>query len=345
MGPRGELNVVTARGTGASGLATRAARWAMVFVWTTGIARGLLEGVFSPPTVLVIAAHAAVLAGVFLLTAPSDRPLGRGRAAAVTAVALAATVVAVVTTTHAADVWLLDFSTYLLALMLARGNPAFGLAGGAGQVLFVVGWGTATAQPPSGIVAMLAIPMLSFVLGVVWRVVLRWIVARERAHRSEQARAERQAAAAEVATRRFRRELAEVRAEVLPVLAELRDGIPIDDDVHARVAVLEGTIRDRMRAPTLTHPLVTTAAAVARARGVRVALLAPASERPVRIDDDAAARIAAAVRDASDGSVVVSVGDADPTAVTIVTDGTRPGRTTVPDAVVPADPAEPAPTL
>ncbi|MBN9180986.1 MAG: hypothetical protein J0J00_10670, partial [Microbacterium sp.] len=125
---------------------------------------------------------------------------------------------------------------------------------------------------------------------------------------------------------------------VLPVLAELRDGIPIDDDVHARVAVLEGTIRDRMRAPTLTHPLVTAAAAAARARGVRVALLAPTSERPVRIDDDAAARIAAAVRDASDGSVVVSVGDADPTAVTIVTDGSRPGRTTVADAVVPAAP-------
>ncbi|MBN9189814.1 MAG: hypothetical protein J0I62_15115, partial [Microbacterium sp.] len=104
------------------------------------------------------------------------------------------------------------------------------------------------------------------------------------------------------------------------------------------VAVLAGTIRDRMRAPTLTHPLVTAAAAAARARGVRVALLAPTSERTVRIDDDAAARIAAAVRDASDGSVVVSVGDADPTAVTIVTDGSRPGRTTVADAVVPAAP-------
>jgi len=331
-----ELSVIRARGTGASGLATPAARWAMVFVWSTGVVRGTLEGVFAPPAPLTVAAHIAVLAGVFLLTDRRDQPLGPGRGASLVAIALTATVAVVATTSAATDVWLLDFSTYLLALMLARGNVILAACAGAAQILIVVGWAVTTGQTFAGTLAMLTIPALSYVLGILWRVVLGWIVGAERAHRSERAGAERASAAADAARRRFRRELDRVRAEVEPTLRSIRDGEEIDPAMLTRVGVLEGAIRDRTFSPSLQHPRLDAAAADARARGVSVAMVADEIGPAATVTGEAAAGIARLIDEVPDGRVVISVDAADPTAVTVVTDGVVSGRTTLPEALRPS---------
>lgn len=327
------LRAIPLRGTGAAGLATPAARWAMVFVWVTGVVRGQLEGVFATVAPALVGAHLAVLAGAILLTDRRDGPLARGRGAAVAAIALAATIAAVAATGTAADVWLLDFSAFLLALMLARGGVVAGGAGGAAQIVVVVGWAVATGQASAGTATMLAIPVLSYVLGVVWLVVLRGIVRAERAHRSETACAEREGAAAHAAGRRYERERQEVRAAAEPILRALRDGEPIDPAMTARVSVVEGAIRDRTFAPGLCHPVLAVAVAAARSRGVSVALLADDADGAGVVTDGAAARLARLVDAVTVGGVVIGVDSADPAAVTIVTRGGAEGRTTLRDAV------------
>lgn len=333
MASRRELKEAHARGTGASGLATRAARWAMVFVWATGVARGLLEGVFNPPSPLTVGAHVAVLAGVFLLTDPRDRPLGRARAAGVAVIALAGTYAATTATDSAADVWLLDFSAYLLALMLARGNVGFGLAGGVAQVAYVVAWASASGQAAAGTVEMISIPVMSYILGVMWRVVLGWIVNAERAHRTERARGEREAAAAIAATELFRDELARVREEVTPSLEAIANGHSIDSDMLTRIAVLEGAIRDRTFTPRLQHPQIVEAAARARARGVRITMVAQDGPGRALISEAAAEQIARLIDTATSGSLIISSLPTEPGAINVVAHGESSSRTTLRDAI------------
>jgi len=312
----------------------------MLFVWATGVARGLLEGVFSPPSPLVIGAHLAVLVGVFLLTDRKDQPLGRGRGVAVAGIALAATSAVLRTTSEAVDVWLIDFSAYLLALMLARGNVMLGIGGGATQVVMILAWGWATDQPFAGTVAMLSIPVLSYILGILWRVVLNWIVRAERAHRSERASAERESAAADAASRRFRRELEKVRAEVEPTLRSLHDGYEIDHAMVSRVSALEGAIRDRTFSPSLQHPRIARAAADARTRGVSIAMVADEIGPLTAVTESAATAIARAIDEMTEGSVVISVDPAHPAAVTVVTRGNATGRTTLTEAIEPPEDGE-----
>lgn len=321
MDTRGHVNLITAKGTNASGLATSAARGAMLFVWLTGGARGFIEGIFDQHLPLVAGGYLLALVGVFLLTDPADTPLGRARGTGLLVVALGATTAATVTTAEAGDVWLLDFSTYLLALMFVRGNPILGLGGGAAQATIVLIWALATAQPVAGVLSMLTIPLLSYLLGVLWRIALRWMVRAERAHRSERAKQDREAAAADAATEQFRSELAHISAAVRPTLRKIRDGADIDAPFNSRVTALEGEIRDRIRARSLQHPAIVAAVSAARARGVVVTLVAPLATASASVTDAAAEVIAHTVAGIDSGALVISVAAGDATTVSIVRDG------------------------
>ncbi|WP_226531031.1 hypothetical protein [Microbacterium paraoxydans] len=335
MDTRGHVNLVTARGTNASGLATPAARWAMLFVWLTGGARGFIEGVFDQDLALVAGGYLLALIGVFLLTDPTDAPLGRARGTTLLVFALGATTAATVTTAEAGDVWLLDFSTYLLALMFVRGNPALGLGGGAAQVAIVLAWAVATEQPGVGVLSMLTIPLLSYLLGILWRIALRWIVRAERAHRSERARRNREAAAADAATEQYRSELATISAAVRPALRDVLGGVDIDAPFRSRVAALEGEIRDRIRARSLQHPAIVAAVSAARARGVVVTLIAPLAEASAGVTDAAAEAVADTVASVDGGALVISVAAGDGTTVSIVRDGNLSDAITLRGAVHP----------
>ncbi|MGM1017518.1 MAG: hypothetical protein ACQEW8_08285 [Actinomycetota bacterium] len=297
----------TGTGTGAAGLATRGARWALVFVWSCGLAQAVIDGRFTDQLALPLLAFAVALWGAIVLTWRQDRPLTGARAVAVPVAALIVTALALAISRSAEPVWLLDFAAYLLALQLARGNPVMGLGGGAAQVLTVSAWGAASGHAPEDIAAMLTIPLMAYVVGIIWRYVLRAIVRSERRHRSDAAESMRAENAARSAAEVVRRELDEVRRRVTPTLRLLRDGGELDDDVHVSVIVLEGSIRDRIRSPRLHHPLVDGAVTDARRRGITVTLLADEqSPSAARIGEQAAHALARLIADSTDREIVVS---------------------------------------
>lgn len=306
------MDAVTAHttGTSAAGLASRAARWVMVLVWVAGVSSGVLAGYFAPPQPLLLVAYALALTGAFLLTDPRDRPLTGIRALSIPAVSLTITLLVLLGLRDAGDVWLIDYAAYLIALQTARGNPVLGLGGVALQAAAVILWALSVGHDPGGIVTMLTIPIAVAVLGIVWRRVLHGLVRRERRHRSAEACSERRIRAAEEAARHSQSELDAIRDRVSPVLRRLRDGAALDADFLADIRVLEGGIRDRIRAPRLQHPLIEASVAAARARGASVTVLADVADER-RIGAAAAAAISDLIRGvpAGSSSVIAATGE------------------------------------
>ncbi len=302
------MDAVTSSGTGAAGLATRGARWAMIAVWCCGIAQGVIEGRFAPPAPAYLAALLVAVLGAIVLTYRSDEPLRGLRAWAVPAATLTTTALMLTVTSQADATWVIDFASYLVALQIGRGNTVIGGIGVVAQLALVVGWGALTGQPAAGIGAMVSIPIMSGIVGVIWRLTLRHMVARERAHRSEAAESARRGAAARAAAEQYRAELGAITREVEAVLERLRDADGIDDDFLTELTAREGTIRDRIRSPRLHHPAIADAAAVARRRGVRVAILANHVPDAPRISDRTAREVAAVLAGVAEGSVVISSG-------------------------------------
>lgn len=156
-----------------------------------------------------------------------------------------------------------------------------------------------------------------YALGIIWLFALRHIVVQERAHRSETAEHARQIGAEHEAAERIGRELALVRAKTEHVLALLRDGAPLDDELRTEIAVVEGEIRDRIRSPRLQHPELNAAISTARARGTQVNVLAEDSPDAPRLREAAAHEIAAVLRQAA-GSDSLVIAWTEPERVSIV---------------------------
>lgn len=193
-------------------------------------------------------------------------------------------------------VYLFDFASFLVALLIARGNPWHGAVGGAGMVLGGLAWGVSSGAPASVVGQLVALAVMSQVLGVLWRLVLRWVVRRERWHRSEAAQAQRDTAAARHATRLVEEELRQVRVIAQPVLQRIAEGAPMSDDLRRDAAIVEGTVRDRLRAPAFRHPLLVEAIGRLRAQGADVTVVSPQDLEPV--SDALAAQIVSALDDA-----------------------------------------------
>lgn len=302
------MATVIPTGTGAAGLATRGARWVMIAAWCCGIVQGIIQGLFSPPAPAYLAALVMLFAGSIILTHRSDAPLRGWRAWAVPAATLLATALMLSVIDHADETWVVYFASYLVGLEIGRGNPAIGGAGLGVQIALVIGWGIATGQPSDGIGAMISIPVMAGILGVIWRLTLRGMVARERAHRSEAAESIRRGAAARAAAEQYRQELDDITREVEGLLERLRDDNQLDDDLVTELTAREGMIRDRIRSPRLHHPDVAEAAAVARMRGIRVAILANQAPGAPQISDRSAREVAAILSAIRTGSVVISSG-------------------------------------
>ena len=172
-------------------------------------------------------------------------------------------------------VYLFDFASFLVALLIARGNPWHGAVGGAGMVLGGLAWGVSSGAPASVVGQLVALAVMSQVLGVLWRLVLRWVVRRERWHRSEAVQAQRDTAAARHATRLVEEELRQVRVIAQPILQRIAEGAPMSDDLRRDAAIVEGTVRDRLRAPAFRHPLLVEAIGRLRAQGADVTVVSP----------------------------------------------------------------------
>lgn len=280
----------TAARTGGTGLGLRGARWAMFGVWALNVCRGVLDGSLGTSTPwLVWLGFAAGLPGALLLTRPGGDRLRTGDAVGVVACAL---LVALSVTARAElpdppeQVWILNYASYLMALLVARGNPVWGGVGGALVLLIGAGWVSYLDAGPAGYGDVLGIPVTALAVGCTWRVALRRMSAREEAYELAEARATSERLEVEATDAATRRELAAVATQVSPLLAQIVEGRRIDEGFALRLSVAEAGIRDRLRSPRLQHPLLTAAIARTRRQAVEVVVFGedpagqPALETP-----------------------------------------------------------------
>ncbi|QBE49269.1 hypothetical protein [Leucobacter triazinivorans] len=295
----------TARGTGASGLATPAARWTIVLAWVCVTASWLIDSSFTAPPPLAVLAHLFALGGVFALTDPRDTPLTGARALAVPILAISATALILVSSDGSESTWLVNFASYLTALQVARGNTIVGLCASIVQALCVIVWAVSTSQPHDAVIPMLTIPTTALILSFIWRWALRGIVARERRHRSATAESERRIAAVNAAAIRYQNELDAIGRQVRPSLLRLRDSAALDEASLTEAMLVESAVRDRIRAHRLQHPRLISAVERARSRGVTVTMLSDLADQAV-IGNDAAERIADAL-EATEAPAAVTI--------------------------------------
>ena len=277
-----------------SGLSTTAARWIMVLVWCTGVVHGVLLGEFSASGPWGVVAYAAALVSAILLTMPNPGPLPKTIAVFLVSCAVIATLIVLVQYSGPDTVWLLKFSSYVVALSIPRGNPVIGGLGGVLIVGLAVSWAVDVRTDPGDVVSMLANPVMAPIAGFIWLFVTRRFVGREQRARHAAAEAEARQRVAVDVLERFREDLAEIRGVVHEPLERIVAGHPIDDLERTRVRIAEARVRDGIRAPQLRDPRLDAAIAEARGRGVEVVVLGE-PDRGRRLDPETVAELVALV--------------------------------------------------
>lgn len=281
-----------------SGLSLRAARWIMVLVWGTGVLHGALLGEFSASGPWGVAAYASALVAAILLTLARPGPLPTPIGWIMVGCAAVATLVVLVQYSGPDTVWLLKFSSYVVALSIPRGNPVIGGIGGLVLVGLGVSWAIDVRTDASDVVSMLVNPVMAPIAGFIWLFVTRRFVNREQhAHRAAAEAEARQRVAGHV-LQGIRAELAEIRDVVREPLARIVAGAVIDDQERTRVSIAEARVRDGIRAPQLRNPELDAAIAEASGRGVEVVVLGE-PDRNRRLGSDTAAALVALVTDPS----------------------------------------------
>ena len=296
---------LTSGSTSAGGLGTRPARWVFIFVWACGVWLGAIDGYLSPLDPLNASAYLAGLAGGLLLTSPGSRPLSRRRVLWVPVLAIYLTAVALFRSPMVMEVWAVTFASYLVAFLLPRGNL---VVGGVGSVLvigYAAAWGLTEDPTGTDLFLLLGIPVGCLVAGIVWRLVLRSLVRKERAHRGAAAQASERASASEEATVASRLELADIREATSSLLSMIGEGASIDEAMRTRLTLVEASVRDRIRAPQLRHPRVAAESARLRAIGVTVVLLGEPSAGGEAVGASLAAQIVALMSSVSEGRVTL----------------------------------------
>lgn len=288
-----------------SWLGTPAVRWTLAAILPLGVAWGAVTGTFAELNLVRILPYAVLLIGGYLLSAPGNQPLSAPRAVGVLMAAVAADVLVLRALTVVQDSWLRSLAYYLVALLIARGNSIIGGIGAAVTLGYGLAWAVLTRAAPDTVLELLAVPLIAIVAGVIWRTVLRRVVARERTDRADAARAELQARADAEAVEANRRELAEIARQARPLLDRIVAGEPLGE-LRVDLRVTEGAIRDRIRSPGLQRPILTDAIAERRRAGVDVLLLGEhATETP--LTQDSIETIGALIAEADSGRVTVRI--------------------------------------
>lgn len=285
---------LTAAGTGAGGLGTAAARWSFVFVWACGVLQVLVDGSLAAEPLAWAIALPAGLVGALLLTTPGARPLVLARLLWLHPLALLVVWAALASAESVGELAALNFATYLMAFQIPRGNVVAGSVGSGLLIGAAVAW--ALPQSPDGpaLAMLIGVPLGCVAAGVMWRLVLKWIVRSERAHRGSAERSAERAVASAEAIAFSRAELAAIGDLVVPVLDRLANGEVIDAELRTELARAEAAVRDRIRAPHLQHPELMAEVDRLRRDGVAVVLLG----EPAAPDQLVDARLAEACRTA-----------------------------------------------
>lgn len=114
---------LTSAGTGAGGLGTSGARWAVTAVWGLGmLLSDVLSGSVAPPFGSELLALPFGLVGAVLLTTRGDDALSGGRARVVAAASVISAVGALASGAPLGHTWSFAFAAYVAALLLPRGS-------------------------------------------------------------------------------------------------------------------------------------------------------------------------------------------------------------------------------
>lgn len=264
---------VALRDAASSGFSSRAARWIMVLVWGTGVLHGALLGQFSATGPWGVAAYTAALLGAVILTHQRPGPLSPYLAVALVLCAVFATTVVIIQYSSSEGVWLLKFSSYVVALAIPRGNPILGGIGGLALVTISTAWAIGTHADTHEIVDVLANPIMSPIAGFIWLLVTRRFVERLDTARRAAAESEARKRIAVRVLQGYRTDLADIREIVEGSLADIISGRELDQVSRLRVSSVEARVRDGIRAPQLREPRLDEAISAARERGVEVVVL------------------------------------------------------------------------
>ncbi|WP_076679673.1 hypothetical protein [Microbacterium sp. RU33B] len=196
------------------------------------------------------------------------------------------------------------FSLFALAVQVGSGQVGPGVIGSA--VTLAVAWvswsgSPETAAHASALTISSGVPI---VLSLLW---LRSIALTQR----RRDRAERDLLAAEEAGALQAKVRAELAAELdfvamtaLPALEPLAAGAEMTPELYVRVLQAEATLRDRIRAPQLSHPLLDATIHEARSRGVSVLRLGEPGDEP-GLDEATARSISDLLRPLRSGSAII----------------------------------------
>ena len=296
---------VTASGSGGAGLGTLATRWALGGVWALGVIRSVIQSGWMPTSPLRVAAFGIALIGAIALTTPGDRILDPVEAVLVGCCALGTASLLLASQPAVGRIWLFDFSSYLVALLLARGNSVIGATGCALVVSLGVTWAVLVGGSATATVDLVAVSIMASIVGVTWRLVLRRIVALERFHRTAEARAALDAELAEESALADRRELAEVWRAAGPLLGMVAEGRTLDGALIRELAVAEASIRDRIRSPWVVSPELARVISDRRRQGVDVLVLGEASGPRTTIPPELAGALVSLVARQHAGRIVI----------------------------------------
>lgn len=295
---------LTSASTGAGGLGTPAARWALTATWAFGVASDVLGSALAPPFSSDLLAPPCGLLGALVLTRRGNEPLSTGRAVVVGAAAVISAFGALASDAPLGHTWSFNFAAYLAALLLPRGNVRTGLVSGALIGMLGLGWAIHSEASTSQLIDLLALPLLALVVGGTWRWLLARIVARELTYNRDTERAAMATRIADASAAATQAELTEIGNEVGGLLRAIRDGRQLDDDLLAEISITEADLRDRIRSPNLRDACLRTAIDRARRRGVNVLLLGNSPhQRPVT--DALAKSIAESIDAIPSGTVTV----------------------------------------
>ena len=297
---------LTSAGTGAGGLGTSGARWAVTAVWGLGMLSDVLSGSVAPPFGSELLALPFGLVGAVLLTTRGDDALSGGRARVVAAASVISAVGALASGAPLGHTWSFAFAAYVAALLLPRGNVWSGLVAGVLISLCGAGWAVVHGASASQHVDLLALPVLALVVGATWRAMLTRIVVRETTYHRDVERAAVAAEAAATAEAATQAELAQIGTEAEATLRRLHEGHVLDDAFLAEITVVEASVRDQIRSPNLRDVALRAAIERERRRGVRVTVL-DSSTPEAPLVGGLAERLAAAMDDVDSGTVTLRV--------------------------------------
>lgn len=170
------------------------------------------------------------------------------------------------------DVWLMQMSANLVALLAIRGKVLVACTGFFAQMTLMVFW-AAQRNALAESMTLLAVPAATVVAGVVWHLGLQQGLAAIRAYRrtSEAAHFEKQAI--DAAAVRAADLLPRVSGIALSPLEALNRGGAIELALQEQCRVAAATVRDVLRAPRLAVEPLTAACTQARMRGTEIIML------------------------------------------------------------------------